>query len=105
MWRAAGEELDRVTSHGRCEFLGDFAQPFSMLVIADLLGIPKEDRPALRERILAKGSPVVGQELQGSHLQYLEEFFTGYVEDRRQQPRADVLTEMATATFSDGSTP
>ena len=59
---AAGEELDRVTADGRCEFLGDFAQPFSMLVIADLLGIPHEDRPALREQILAKGSPgIVGQ--------------------------------------------
>jgi cytochrome P450 len=106
MWRAAGEELDRVTSTGRCEFLGEFAQPFSMLVIADLLGIPEADRPALRERILAKGSPgVVGQRLQGSHLQYLEEFFTAYVQDRRREPRDDILTQMATATFPDGSVP
>jgi cytochrome P450 len=106
MRRAAGEELDHVTADGRCEFLGEFAQPFSMLVIADLLGIPHEDRPALREQILAKGSPgIVGQRLQGSHLQYLEEFFEPYIEDRRQRPRDDVLTQMASARFPDGSTP
>ncbi len=106
MWRAAGEEMERIAGKGECEFLGDFAQPFSMLVIADLLGIPQSDRPTLRARILAKGSPgVVGQGLQGSHLQYLEEFFTPYVEDRRREPRDDVLTQMATATFPDGSTP
>jgi cytochrome P450 len=106
MEQAAGEEMVRIAGQGECEFLGDFAQPFSMLVIADLLGIPQPDRPILRERILAKGSPgVVGRGLQGSHLQYLEEFFTPYIEDRRRQPRNDVLTQMATATFPDGSTP
>jgi cytochrome P450 len=106
IWRAAAEEIERIAQHGECEFLGDFAQPFSMLVIADLLGIPQSDRPGLRERVLAKGSPgVVGQGLQGSHLQYLEEFFTQYIEDRRREPRNDVLTQMATAAFPDGSTP
>lgn len=106
MWRAAAEEMERIAARGGCEFLGDFAQPFSMLVIADLLGIPQSDRPILRERILAKGSPgVVGQGLQGSHLQYLEEFFTPYIEDRRREPQSDVLTQMAAATFPDGSIP
>jgi cytochrome P450 len=106
MRRAAAAELDRVTANGRCEFLGEFAQPFSMLVIADLLGIPQEDRPALREQILAKGSPgIVGQRLQGSHLEYLEGFFEAYIEDRRQRPRDDVLTQMASARFPDGSVP
>jgi cytochrome P450 len=106
MGRAAGEEVERIARQGECEFLGDFAQPFSMLVIADLLGIPLSDRAILRERILAKGSPgVVGQGLQGSHLQYLEEYFTPYIEHRRREPRNDVLTQMATATFPDGSTP
>ncbi|MBV8986423.1 MAG: cytochrome P450, partial [Acidimicrobiia bacterium] len=33
------------------------------------------------------------------------EQFTAYVEDRRANPRDDVLTGLATATFPDGSTP
>jgi cytochrome P450 len=31
--------------------------------------------------------------------------FTGYIEDRRREPRDDVMTGLATATFPDGSTP
>ena len=38
-------------------------------------------------------------------LVYLHEAFTTYVEDRRRQPRDDVLTKLATATYPDGSTP
>ena len=38
-------------------------------------------------------------------LEFLYEQFTAYVEDRRREPRDDVLTGMATATFPDGSIP
>jgi cytochrome P450 len=35
----------------------------------------------------------------------LDEWFTRYVEDRRREPRGDVLTDLALATYPDGSTP
>jgi cytochrome P450 len=38
-------------------------------------------------------------------LEYLYEVFATYVEDRRREPRDDVLTGLATATFLDGSMP
>jgi cytochrome P450 len=38
-------------------------------------------------------------------LAWLDEWFTEYVEDRRRQPRQDVLTELALATYADGTTP
>ena len=38
-------------------------------------------------------------------LEFLYEQFTAYVEDRRREPRDDVLTGLATATFPDGSIP
>src|SRR6202035_3443199 len=34
-----------------------------------------------------------------------EEWFVEYIEDRRRKPRDDVLTELALATFPDGTTP
>ena len=40
-----------------------------------------------------------------SPLEFLYQRFTAYVEDRRREPRDDVLTGLATATFPDGSTP
>jgi cytochrome P450 len=36
-------------SSGRCEFIGDFASPFAMLVIADLLGVPEEEHGDFEE--------------------------------------------------------
>ena len=38
-------------------------------------------------------------------LQYLDGLFSGYIAERRQRPREDVLTGLATATYPDGSTP
>ena len=38
-------------------------------------------------------------------LQFLDEKFSGYLEDRRSHPRDDVLTELASAKYPDGSTP
>jgi hypothetical protein len=32
-------------------------------------------------------------------------YFAGYVQERRQAPRADILSELANATYPDGSTP
>ena len=44
-------------------------------------------------------------ELAHKHLEFLYEQFTSYIEDRRRTPRDDIMTAMATATFSDGTVP
>jgi cytochrome P450 family 150 subfamily A5 len=38
-------------------------------------------------------------------LEFLYDRFSGYIEDRRREPRDDILTGLATATFRDGSSP
>jgi cytochrome P450 len=38
-------------------------------------------------------------------LEYLYEQFTTYIEDRRREPRDDIMTEMAQARFPDGTLP
>ena len=38
-------------------------------------------------------------------LQWLNDKFHAYIEDRRRAPRGDVLTELAQAKYEDGSTP
>ena len=77
MWQAADEELDQFVARGTCEFVAEYAQPFSMLIIADLLGVPVEDRGVLRERIKANVTPgAVGQPPAVGLLKFLEEFFT-----------------------------
>jgi cytochrome P450 len=108
MWRLADGVLDTFLPSGEGELIGGFAAPFTLLVIADLLGVPDEDRDAFAATLQA---PVTGlghtgdDTLAHSPLEYLYERFTGYIEDRRREPRDDVLTGLATATFPDGSTP
>jgi cytochrome P450 family 150 subfamily A5 len=48
---------------------------------------------------------VKGESLANSPLEYLYDKFIAYIEDRRANPRGDVLSEMAAATFPDGSVP
>jgi cytochrome P450 len=105
-WRLADEQIGSFASKGYCEFLAEYAQPLAMLVIADLLGVPPTDQAELRRRMVVKGpAGAVGEKVEGNFLAGLEDYFTAYVEDRRRQPRDDVLTKMALATFSDGSLP
>src|SRR5947209_5730702 len=41
--------LDRVAPRGSMDLMADFATPLPLYVISELLGIPHEDRPRLRE--------------------------------------------------------
>ena len=96
----------RSSPTARCEFIGEFAQPFTLLVIADLLGVPESDHPLLREK-LASVSKGVGTNEEMAHkpLEFLYEQFTGYIEERRRSPWVDVMGSIATATFPDGTLP
>jgi cytochrome P450 len=109
MWRLADRQLDEFVGNGTCEFIREFAKPFAMLVIADLLGVPETDHERFRNAIGGGRTGTLGstgdQTLAHSPLEFLAEQFTTYIEDRRRRPRDDVLTGLATATFPDGSTP
>jgi cytochrome P450 len=106
MWRLADQQLDTFVDRGSCEFLQDYARPFSTLVIADLLGIPEEDHKEFTEAMLDE---VVGALDDDSPVHnpliWLDEKFSRHIVDRRREPRDDVLTAMALAKYPDGSTP
>ena len=110
MWRLAEQQLDEFVANGRCEFISEFSQPFAMLVVADLLGVPESDHARFREGFGLSGNPgeigsgAEGQQA-GNSLGWLDQAFVEYVEDRRRAPRQDVLTDLALATYPDGSTP
>jgi cytochrome P450 len=109
MWRLADQQLDQFAAGGSCEFIRAYSQPFAMLAVADLLGVPESDHERFREGFGFSKAPGMlrsdegGQELNA--LAWLDGWFADYVEDRRKEPRADVLTDLALATYPDGSTP
>jgi cytochrome P450 family 150 subfamily A5 len=108
MWRLADQQLDEFLAKGRCEFIGEYANPFTLLVIADLLGVPEADHATFREELQGDHErPHSTKEgaVQHKPLEFLYDRFTAYIEDRRANPRQDVMTELATATFPDGTLP
>lgn len=109
MWRLADRQIDEFIGGGECEFIGEYANPFTLFVIADLLGVPEEEheefRDALQRRPRTNAVGSTKDMLDHSPLAWLYDRFSRYIEDRRRAPRDDVLTAMAATTFPDGTLP
>jgi cytochrome P450 len=110
MWRLADQLIDEFIADGRCEFASAYGGPFPFLVIADLLGVPERDHAMFRDLLAGNTPPdAAWQDEDGTvnmnPLAYLDKWFTAYISDRREQPAHDILTEMATQRFADGTLP
>jgi cytochrome P450 len=105
MWGLADRLIDEFCTSGRCNFIDDYAHPFALLSIADLLGVPEEDHRLFRDELEAHQAGALGKHAKGNPLAFMDELFTRYIEDRRRSPRQDVMTKLALATFPDGSLP
>jgi cytochrome P450 len=109
MWTLADRQIDEFVERGECEFVRDYAGPFTLLVVADLLGVPESEHARYREELQGEHRPAETRGKQGgmAHkpLEFLYERFTSYIEERRRKPQDDVMTGLATATFPDGSLP
>lgn len=111
MWKLADQQIDTFLSQGECEFMAAFAQPFAVLVVSDLLGVPAEDRIKFRQQLIRQeqeGAGIGGVEDREAHhspLEWLYSTFSTYIEDRRLNPREDVLSGLAKATFPDKTVP
>ena len=109
MEELAEKTVRDMVARGKCELIQDVAVPYVTLVIADLLGVPADDRESFRQ-VIASGPPpgnidAEAQPHSNSILEHLAKYFVGYVLDRRANPRSDVLTQLATAKYPDGTTP
>jgi len=106
MWRLADRQIGEFMDRGGFEVISDLARPFTIMVIADLLGIPEEDHKEFCENY----DPVPAQigdtgELAHNPLEFLGRYFARYIEERRRNPRRDGLSELAHAKFPDETTP
>ena len=69
MWRLADQQIDELIGAGHCEFISAYAQPFAMLVVADLLGVPEEDHPRFRQGFGMSGTRRRGRHRRGGQPQ------------------------------------
>ncbi|BBZ40230.1 cytochrome P450 [Mycobacterium conspicuum] len=107
LWRLADQQLDEFVESGECEFLEAYSKPYSLLAIANLLGVPEADHDEFRA-VFGNSHTVGNLEHDPAAinpLDFLDEKFHFYIEDRRREPRGDVLSDLAGAKYPDGSTP
>jgi cytochrome P450 len=104
------EMVGRAVADGKVELIGTIATPFVTMVVADLLGVPMEDRKIFMDAIAAAPPPgsLDGHDPMDpatSPFAVMGKYFFGYIADRRANPRDDILTEFAFAKYLDGTTP
>jgi len=108
IWRLADRQTEELVARGRCELVSEYANPFTLLVVADLLGVPEDEHDEFRAALARRSHHAVGStrdSMRGNPLEWLYDRFSRYIEDRRREPRDDVLTALATTTFPDGTLP
>ena len=109
LYERANQVVDEFADRGEVEIFRGYGSAFAGMVIADLLGVPDEDRAWFRAQLSASGTLAsIDQEQAASYespLDRLDAKFSQYIEARRQNPCGDLLSEIATATFPDGSLP
>jgi cytochrome P450 len=107
MWRLADQQIDGFIDRGHVEILAEYAQVFTRNVVADLLGVPPIDFPKMRRTdMIAPGVLGIGGTGRPSNpFQSIAGYFEEYIQERRRQPRQDVMSELANIRYSDGSLP
>ncbi|RSM35318.1 cytochrome P450 [Amycolatopsis balhimycina DSM 5908] len=104
------EMLDAVTTPGRLELVEDLAYPLPVIVIAELLGVPASDRHLFKgwvdkmfessEQLSLvkkdeKQDEAIKKSLEGQ--KSLTDYLGVHVDERRKQPREDLLTKLVEA--------
>lgn len=95
--------LDRAEDRGRMDLLHDYAEPLPVAVIAELLGVPEEDRHLLRpwSAKIVKLYELGYTDEQAREANQAVVEFSRYIqalaEDRRKHPRDDLISALVQA--------
>ncbi len=97
------ECIDSIADRGSCDFVSDLAIPVPLLVIAEMIGIPPEDRQAFWRwsdtMILAAGqqnNPEILTNAMDAFQEYAA-YLQGIFEDRRKNPKDDLVSILVAA--------
>ena len=99
--------IDSFLGAGKCDIVPDYAHATTVYAISDLMGIPMEDRALLLEQIGAPPSQLEGDvgKVGPDPLAPMKPLFDGYLRDRQENDRGDLMSELVRARFKDGSDP
>jgi cytochrome P450 family 142 subfamily A polypeptide 1 len=97
------EAIDAIAQTGECDFVEDIAVPLPLILIAEMIGIRREDRQRFHQwsdaMIASSGNmddPVVTAAAGKAALEYFT-YVTEVIEDRRENPRDDLISILVRA--------
>lgn len=99
--------IDGFIEKGTCEFMWDFSIPLPCTVIADQLGVPRDriwDLKKWSDAMLAPGGGFTDEDaaLQcAKDVVDAQNFFAEVLEARREDPKDDIITDLAHAKLKD----
>ena len=103
------ELLDGVEDKGRMDVIWDLAYPLPVIVIAEMLGVPPEQRDTFKrwsdDIVATLGGPMTpldAQERGRKSSDEMAEYFRGAIAERRRQPQDDLLSRLIAAEESGG---
>jgi len=110
-FRELASELldDAVGADGRLDVVEDLAYPFPVTVIAELLGVPASDRDRFKtwsDTLVEAASDDENADAFADRQQQIQmemaQYFLEMIEDRRENPRDDLISVIVTAESSEG---
>jgi cytochrome P450 len=90
------ELIDRFASRGHAELVREFTFQFPIRIIAKMLGIPSDDYGRFARLSIELISIAVNPEKGLAASASLREYFSEIVEERRRDPRDDLISTLAT---------
>lgn len=93
---AARATLDKLYARGECEFIGEFATVLPIVVFLDMMGLPQEDREMLLPWVEKETRSADNEERQAAQA-FMAQYIIGHIEDRKQNPKADLITHIVNA--------
>lgn len=96
------EQLDSVATQGHMDVIRDLAYPLPVIVIAEMIGVPPEDRDRFKhwsdEVVLSLGFATLEQARRSNQAsRELKAYFAGIAEQRRREPREDLMSGLLAA--------
>ena len=101
--KITNETLDEIAPKGECDFVEDIAVPLPLTLIAEMIGIRPEDRERFHQwsdaMIGSTGNmddPLIVAAAGKAALEYFE-YLTEIIEDRRKNPKQDLISILVRA--------
>ena len=106
MTEVAEKIVDTFVNNGACEFVAQFARPFPLTIMADLLGVPHTDHK-LFEKWSDAAIDIYGmmisreREIECTELQVeMQHYLAARIKERQQVPANDILTDLTRARYN-----